>query len=117
MCEYKYGDIVISDLGINDGNLQSFKRPVVIISNDFCNRYSPVVSILPMTSKKKRNIPTHVPIKDCGLARPSLVLAEQITSINQSCLKKKIGSIKDTIYEKQIKKAIEIQLNLVDEAI
>lgn len=111
MCAY--GDIYIAEMGIDsEGSLQSGTRPVVIISNDRCNRYSPVISILPMTSRKKRNLPTHVLIKDCGLPRPSLALAEQVTSLNQSCLKRKIGSIKGTMYEKQVKKAIEVQLNL-----
>lgn len=111
MCEY--GDIYIAELGMeSEGSLQNGTRPIIVISNNKANRYSPVVSILPLTSRKKRNLPTHVLIRDCGLSCPSLVLAEQITSLNQSRLRKKIGSIRGTIYEAQIKKAIEVQLEL-----
>lgn len=118
MCEY--GDIYIAELGMDskgilqsEGSLQNGVRPIIVISNNKANRYSPVISIIPMTtSKKKRNLPTHVFIKDCGLSCPSIVLAEQITSLNQSRLKRKIGSIRGTVYEEKVKKAIGIQLNL-----
>ena len=115
MC--KYGDIYMAELDEDvEGSLQSGIRPVIVVSNNMANKYSPVISIIPMSSKiKKRNLPTHVFMQNCGLPRPSIVLAEQITALNQSRLQKKIGSIEKTEYESKIKKALAIQLNLSDE--
>lgn len=109
MCQI--GDIYMASLNA-EGNLQSGTRPVLIVSNDKANEFSPVITIVPITSKLgKKKLPTHVFMTSCGLERPSIALAEQITSINKSKLIKKVGSIKQTIYEKQIKNAIEIQLS------
>ena len=109
MCQI--GDIYMASLNA-EGDLQSGIRPVLIVSNDKANEFSPVITIVPITSKLgKKKLPTHVFMTSRGLERPSIALAEQITSINKSKLIKKIGSIKQTIYEKQIKNAIEIQLS------
>lgn len=115
MC--KYGDIYMAELDEElEGSLQSGIRPVIVISNDMANKYSSVITIIPMSSKiKKRNLPTHVLMQNCGLAKPSMVLAEQVTSLNQSRLQRKIGSIKKTEYEDKVKKAVAIQLNLTRE--
>lgn len=110
MC--KIGDIYMATLNTDsEGSLQSGVRPVLIVSNDKANEFSPVITIIPMTSKLgKKRLPTHVYMNRCGLERPSIALVEQITSINKSSLTKKLGSIKQTMYEEQIKNAIEIQL-------
>lgn len=112
MC--RNGDIFIAVLEEDsEGSLQSGIRPVLIVSNDKANKFSPVITIVPITSKReKRNLPTHVLIEKCGLSCPSVVLAEQITSINKSRLSYKMGSIRETVYEKRVRRAIEIQLNL-----
>lgn len=94
------------------GSLQAGFRPVLIVSNDKANQYSPVINIIPITSKKKKKLPTHVLLKGCGVVRQSIILAEQITSINKSQLIRYMGSIKKTEYEERVKQAIEIQLNL-----
>ncbi len=110
MC--KIGDIYMATLNTDsEGSLQSGVRPVLIVSNDKANEFSPVITIIPMTSKLgKKRLPTHVYMNSCGLEKPSIALVEQITSINRTSLTKKLGSIKQTMYEKQIKNAIEIQL-------
>lgn len=115
MC--RYGDIYMARLDEDvEGSLQSGMRPVIVVSNNKANEFSPVISIIPMSSKiKKRNLPTHVFIPNCGLAKPSLVLAEQVTALNQSRLERKIGSIEKTEYESKIKRALAIQLNMYDE--
>ncbi len=112
MC--KIGDIYMATLDTDsEGSLQSGMRPVLIVSNDKANEFSPVITIIPITSRLgKKRLPTHVYMTSCGLARPSIALAEQITSINKSRLTKKVGSIKQTIYEEQIKNAIEVQLSM-----
>lgn len=110
----KNGDIYMADLLLDkEGSLQSGCRPVVIVSNDYANEYSPVITVLPMTSKmRKKKLPTHVIIEDCGLNRRSVALAEQIMSINKTQLKEKMGSIATTSYEDKLRKAMEIQLGL-----
>lgn len=115
MC--RIGDIYTAELDADiEGSLQSGIRPVLIISNNKANEFSPVVTIIPITSRLgKKKLPTHVYMTQCGLSRPSIALAEQITSINKSKLIKKVGSIKKTIYEQQIKNAIGVQLNLKEE--
>ena len=112
MC--KIGDIYMASLGIDEeGCLQSGTRPVIVVSNDKANDFSPVINIIPITSRlSKKRLPTHVYLTRCGLDRPSIALAEQIRSINKSKLIHKIGSIKNTTYEEQIKNAILIQLSI-----
>lgn len=110
----KNGDIYMADLPDDEkGSLQSGIRPVVVVSNDKANQYSPVITILPMTSNlAKRRLPTHVTIEACGLGTKSLVLAEQITTINKTNLRRRIGSIKATAYETELRRAMAIQLDL-----
>lgn len=112
MC--RNGDIYMTQLDEQPkGHIQAGMRPVIVISNDMANKYSSVITIIPVTSRiKKKKLPTHVYMKDCGLTRPSIALAEQIMSINKSRLRRRMGSIKRTEYEKKLKKAIEIQLKL-----
>ena len=113
MC--RNGDIFMAKLeeDVDGGSLQSGLRPVLIVSNDMANKFSPVITILPITSKMgKKNLPTHVRLKGCGMVRQSIILAEQITSINKSRLIRYIGSIKKTEYEGKVKQAIGVQLNL-----
>lgn len=106
------GDIYLANLGAEEGSLQAGLRPVIIVSNDAANKFSPVITIIPMTTKRKKKLPTHVYIQDCGLPRPSLALAEQITSINKSRMTTKMGSIQQTVYEDQVTAAIKVQLSM-----
>lgn len=106
------GEIYLADLGAEKGSLQAGLRPVIIVSNNAANVHSPVITVIPMTTKKKRMLPTHVYIQDCGLPRPSIALAEQITSINKSRMTTKMGSIQQTVYEDQVTAAIKVQLSM-----
>lgn len=112
MC--RNGDIYITRLDMQpEGSLQAGIRPVIVISNDMANKFSPVVTVIPVTSKvKKKKLPTHVHLNDCGLDGPCTAMAEQITSIDKDRLGKWIGSIKNTDYEGKIKRAVRIQLDL-----
>ena len=112
MC--RSGDIFWAELeGDAGSSMQAGRRPVLVISNDKANEYSPIITIIPITSKmNKAKLPTHVLIEACGLTRPSIALAEQITSINKDRLDGKIGSIQSTVYVGMVRKAIQIQLNL-----
>lgn len=91
--------------------MQGGVRPVIIISNDMNNRFSPTVQIIPLTSKgKKRNLPVHVSIGaiENVLERESQALIEQLTTVDKAVLGIKKGSLpKDVISE--IETAIRIQ--------
>ncbi len=110
----KQGDIYMANMGKADGtSVQAGWRYILICSNNACNKFSPTVTAIPLTSQKKKDLPTHVYIEGCGLPKSSLALVEQITSISKSMIKeRKVGSIQNTIYEEQITAAIKVQLNI-----
>ncbi|MDR0947870.1 MAG: type II toxin-antitoxin system PemK/MazF family toxin [Ruminococcus sp.] len=89
------GDIYYADLSPVVGSEQGGMRPVLIIQNDTGNKYSPTVIAAAITSQKtKTNLPTHIPLaSDCGLAKDSIVLAEQVRTLDKHRLKEKIGTL------------------------
>ena len=100
------GEIWLADLGERDGNIQSGKRPVIVLQNDVGNKYSPTTSVVPITSQIKNLLPVHCDVGvECGLKKTSTSLMEQITTINQSQLIKRIGAL-DVEGYKAIKSAI-----------
>lgn len=91
--EIKCGDVFFADLS-GEGSLQTGLRPVIVVSNDTGNYFSSVVTVVPLTSKKKKELPTHTtlhPNAINGLNKISVALAEQITTIPQDYLVRKIG--------------------------
>ena len=100
------GEIWLADLGERDGNIQSGKRPVIVLQNDVGNKYSPTTIVVPLTSQIKSLLPVHCDVGvECGLKKTSTSLMEQITTINQSQLIKRIGVL-DVEGYKAIKSAI-----------
>ncbi len=91
----KRGDLFYANLSPVLGSEQGGVRPVVIIQNDVGNKYSPTVIIAPITSRmNKTKLPTHVKInasEKFGLPKDSVVLLEQIRTIDKQRLKDKIG--------------------------
>ncbi len=89
----KRGDIFWAELERRSGNIQSGLRPVVIFQNEAGNKFSPTVIVAPLTSNyNKKRLPTHVIVpKTCGVPSDSVALMEQITTINKSQLKTKLG--------------------------
>lgn len=89
-----------------------------IMSNDTANGHSGIVTVVPMTSKKKKAyLPTHVltEASDCPNLEPSMVLAEQVTTIGKCALKSFVGRVEeDRIHE--IEKAVEVHLGLAGKA-
>lgn len=94
---HKQGDIFYADLPKDCKHVQSGVRPVVIMQNNVGNRYSPTVTVVPLTSKKKSvHLPTHAVIEvdsDNGLKCDSVVLGEQITTIPVDRIGKKVGKL------------------------
>ena len=92
----KRGEIYYADLSPVVGSEQGGIRPVLIIQNDIGNKYSPTVIAAAITSQKdKTKLPTHISVdsNDCGLAKDSVVLLEQVRTIDKQRLKEKMGSL------------------------
>lgn len=92
----KRGEIYYADLSPVVGSEQGGVRPVLIIQNDVGNRYSPTVIAAAITSQRDKNkLPTHISVEasDCGLAKDSIVLLEQVRTIDKQRLKEKMGSL------------------------
>ena len=111
----KRGDMFYADLSPVVGSEQGGVRPVLIIQNDTGNKYSPTVIAAAITSQIGKNkLPTHIEIesKEVGLKSDSVVLAEQIRTIDKSRLKEKIGHIVDEKIMGKINSAIGISFGL-----
>lgn len=99
----KRGDIFYADLSPVVGSEQGGIRPVIIVQNDIGNKYSPTVIVAAITSQiNKAKLPTHVEIssEEYGLNKDSVVLLEQIRTLDKKRLKEKIGHMTDSDMEK-----------------
>lgn len=91
---FRRGDIYLANLGRPEGSRQGGVRPVVLLQNDVGNFYSPTVTLAPLTSQKKKPMKTHYKIKHArGLAKPSIVLAEQMATYDKSCIIRYLGKV------------------------
>ncbi|MFY9198054.1 MAG: type II toxin-antitoxin system PemK/MazF family toxin [Acutalibacteraceae bacterium] len=92
----KRGDIYYADLSPVVGSEQGGVRPVLIVQNDVGNKFSPTVIAAAITSQKyKTNLPTHIQVNadECGLARDSIVLLEQVRTLDKKRLKERMGTL------------------------
>lgn len=92
----KRGEIYYADLSPVVGSEQGGVRPVLIVQNDMGNRHSPTVIAAAITSQKeKTKLPTHIDLNaiSCGLAKDSVVLLEQIRTIDKKRLKERMGEL------------------------
>ena len=108
----KRGDIFYAELNPVIGSEQGGIRPVLIISNDTGNRYSPTVIVAAITSRvqTKAKLPTHIEVNDFeGLDKNSVVLLEQIRTIDKQRLKQYMGMMPDNIMAR-VNKALAISL-------
>lgn len=110
----KRGDIYYADLSPVVGSEQGGIRPVLIVQNDVGNKYSPTVIAAAITSQKEKSkLPTHISLNSqaCGLTRDSMVLLEQIRTIDKKRLKEKMGRLDEDSME-NIDKALSISFGL-----
>lgn len=110
----KRGDIYYADLSPVVGSEQGGVRPVLIIQNDVGNKYSPTVIATAITSQvNKAKMPTHIELDahEYGLSKDSVVLAEQIRTIDKRRLKEKIGHLDNKLMNK-VNEALEISFGL-----
>ena len=111
----KRGDMFYADLSPVVGSEQGGTRPVLIIQNDTGNKYSPTVIAAAITSQTgKTKLPTHIEIEaeSIGLKSNSIVLTEQIRTIDKSRLKEKIGHIEDEDVMSKINNALGVSFGL-----
>lgn len=104
----KKGDLFFADLSPVVGSEQGGVRPVLVVQNDVGNKYSPTIIVAAVTSQtSKAKLPTHVELQATqgGLSKNSVVLLEQLRTIDKQRLKERIGSLSDS------------QLPVVDEAL
>lgn len=96
--EIKRGDIFYADLSPVVGSEQGGVRPVLIVQNDVGNRYSPTVIVGAITSRlTKAKLPTHIEVASgrFGLPRDSVILLEQLRTLDKRRLKARLGSLDD----------------------
>ena len=108
----KRGDIFYADLDPVVGSEQGGIRPVLIVQNNVGNKYSPTLVVLPLSTAKKNHLPTHIHIKGSkALPKDSIVLAEQIRTIDRYRLKNYVGSVDLELMEK-VAKAMKISVGV-----
>jgi mRNA interferase MazF len=110
----KRGDIYYADLSPVVGSEQGGVRPVLIVQNDVGNKFSPTVIAAAITSQQeKNNLPTHIEVDAgaCGLAKDSVVLLEQVRTIDKRRLREKMGSLEAPQMNK-VNQALEVSFGL-----
>ena len=111
----KRGDIYYADLSPVVGSEQGGIRPVLIIQNDTGNRYSPTVIAAAITSQTgKARLPTHIALPEnesCGLNRDSIILLEQVRTLDKKRLRERMGHVEEQVMEK-VDTAIAVSFGL-----
>ena len=112
----KRGDIYYADLSPVVGSEQGGLRPVLIIQNDVGNRYSPTVIAAAITSRLgKARMPTHIDVHAdrVGLSKDSVILLEQVRTLDKRRLKEKMGHLDERLME-EVNRAIAVSVGLGD---
>ncbi len=112
----KRGDIYYADLSPVVGSEQGGIRPVLIVQNDVGNKYSPTVIAAAITSQRyKTNLPTHIQVdaEDCGLSKDSIVLLEQVRTIDKKRLKERMGNLHEPDMER-VNRALSVSLGILN---
>ena len=110
----KRGEIYYADLSPVVGSEQGGMRPVLIVQNDVGNKHSPTVIAAAITSKTdKTQLPTHIPVSasTCGLAKDSVVLLEQVRTLDKTRLRERMGEL-DSGSMQQVNNALSVSLGL-----
>ncbi|HOP12234.1 MAG TPA: type II toxin-antitoxin system PemK/MazF family toxin [Oscillospiraceae bacterium] len=112
----KRGDIYYADLSPVVGSEQGGIRPVLIVQNDVGNRFSPTVIAAAITSQRtKAKLPTHIELdaEDCGLSKNSIILLEQIRTIDKQRLRERMGRLNDFSMQR-VDHALSISFGLAE---
>lgn len=112
----KRGDVYYADLSPVIGSEQGGVRPVLVLQNNVGNKYSPTIIISAITSQvNKSKLPTHIEINatDFGLSKDSVVLLEQIRTIDKKRLREKIGHLNEDVMH-QVNEALQISFGMAN---
>ena len=112
--EIRKGDVFMVDLSPVVGSEQGGLRPAVIVQNDVGNKYSPTVIAAAITSQQfKTKLPTHICVDAavCGLSKDSVVLLEQIRTLDKQRLREKMGNLPDADMSR-INDALSVSMGL-----
>lgn len=115
----KRGEIYYADLSPVVGSEQGGIRPVLIVQNNIGNKFSPTIIAAAITSQKyKTNLPTHIQIhaSDCGLARDSIVLLEQVRTLDKKRLRERMGMLSNVDMHR-VDRALSVSFGLVENRI
>ncbi|MGN0529453.1 MAG: type II toxin-antitoxin system PemK/MazF family toxin [Eubacterium sp.] len=108
------GDIYYADLSPVIGSEQGGVRPVLIVQNDVGNKFSPTVIAAAITSRQDKNsLPTHIEVdaRSCGLAKDSIVLLEQVRTLDKRRLKERMGALDNNDMSK-VNQALTVSFGL-----
>ncbi len=105
--EIKRGEMYYANLCPVVGSEQGGIRPVLILQNDRNNKHSPTTIVAAMTGQKKKRQRTHVKVSGCGLSKITLVLLEQVRTIDKSRLRDYIGTLDNASMEKVDRAIVE----------
>ncbi|MCD8048569.1 MAG: type II toxin-antitoxin system PemK/MazF family toxin [Clostridia bacterium] len=110
---FKRGDVYLAELDARIGFVQGGKRPVIVLQNNCGNFYAPTLIVAPLTSNvyKKRNFPTHYYLDNDAVLYPSIVMLEQITTIDKRQVQKYVGKVSRREME-EINECIEKSLGI-----
>ena len=115
MISIKRGDVFYAVLPTGKNSIQGGLRPVVVVSNNSCNTYSPVITVVPLTtSRNKHKLPTHIKVlnKDVPNIRDSIALCEQVMPIAKDSLSPdRVGKIPKVLMEK-VERGVMTQLGV-----
>lgn len=114
--EVRRGYIFFADLSPVIGSEQGGVRPVLVVQNNVGNRYSPTIIVAAITSQiNKAKLPTHVELSapECNLDRDSVVLLEQIRTIDKQRLQNKVTELDEQVMQ-QINDSLRISLGLIE---
>ena len=112
----KRGDIFYADLSPVVGSEQGGVRPVLIVQNNIGNKFSPTVIAAAITSQSlKTNLPTHIKVNadGCGLSKDSIVLLEQVRTLDKRRLKEKMGNL-ERLDMDRVNQALSVSLGIAE---
>ena len=110
----KRSEIWMVRLPAQEGSIQGGLRPCIIVSNDMANKFSSVIHIIPLTTKAKKPLRTHVAIsKESGMVMDSTAMAEQSMLVDKACFCHQIGELDKNLMDK-IDTALMIQFGFYD---